>query len=110
MTEREYVEAQTALDRVSNLECAGSLHRQSTLSAGHLRHIRSAVSNGRDIHIDNWHEYRGLVPGLAAYTFNGNLAVKDNSKGKTWGPNRVYREAVSMSDAVEAKRTRKRLA
>ena len=109
MTEREYVAVQTALDRAAGIEHAGSLSRQGDSAAAHLKHVRDAVMHQRPIHIDNWHEYRGFIPGLARYSFNGNLAVFDSSKGTPMDRAQRYREAVASSEAIEAKLTRKRL-
>lgn len=108
MTKAEYVSAQMELDRVAQLECAGSYHRITELEAGHLRYVRNAVWNGRNIHIDNWSDYRGIIPELAGYTFNGNLAVVDRFKGTVWDKARLHREAVKESDRIEAKRRAKR--
>lgn len=109
MTKAEYVAAQTELDRVAGLECANSLHRIGELEAGHLRHVRNAVWNGRNIHIDNWSDYRGIIPELAGYTFNGNLAVLDRFKGTVWDRATAYRQAVADSERMEQRRIRREL-
>lgn len=108
MTQREYVAAQTELDRVAGIESAGSLFRVGAIEAAHLQHVRTAVAHLRDIHIDNWTDYRAFIPGLAGYAFNGNLAVHDSNKGQVWDRARQYREAVSISDGIERKRAAKR--
>ena len=107
MTKSEYVAAQTALDHVARLECVNSLARISDIEAAHLQHVRSAVWSGRNIHIDNWSDYRGFIPGLTRYTFNGNVAVFDSTKGTAWDRAKAYRAAVASSEAIERQQVRR---
>ena len=92
MTKSEYVGLRLIGPR-SKLECAGSLHRISVIEAAHLHHVRSAVWQGRNIHIDNWSDYRGYIPELSGYTFNGDLAVFDSFKGTAWDKAKAYRSS-----------------
>jgi hypothetical protein len=80
MTQKEYVEAQTAFDRVANIEGAGSLFRVSEIEAAHLQHVRTAVYYHRDIHPENRSEYKTLIPQLCQYGLNGNRAVFDRTR------------------------------
>jgi hypothetical protein len=80
MTKAEYRRAQTRLDQLAGLECAGSIQRLGDLEAEHLRYVRNAVYRHADVHVENWADYRGIIDGLSHYSVNGNIAGFDSNK------------------------------
>jgi hypothetical protein len=104
MTRAEYVTAQKELDRVAGI--VDSLHREYELESAHLQHVRNAVYHSRDIHINNWSEYKGIISGLCLYSVNGNIAVFDRHRKPLTDKQRIkqYFGAVEFSDYLERKK------
>lgn len=109
LTRAEYRELRTKAFHDAGMTVG--LHRKSQFDAEHLADVRRAVGLHQNIHVENYSEYRQYIPGLRLYSFNGNLAVYDSSKlnQRLPGPAELHCARVASSDAIERKRTRKRL-
>ena len=75
----------------------------SDIEAAHLHHVRAAVYHRRDIHPENRSEYKRLIPGLARYGLNGNLAVFDSTRPSREG--KLTKGDIEWSDYLQRKET-----
>lgn len=105
MTVGEFVEQKAK--EISPLLSAKSPDRwEKTLRNLHFQEVRNAVYNKQDIHVENFFEYRGMIPELKSYSLNGNLAVYDRIKAALEMPTKAEQHRALVS-AMELQTSRK---